>query len=59
MFLHSEEPGDLRLVHGATVNIDNLDTPEFVDFFENVSGYLRPESEGGHIDIFVPLASTG
>ena len=59
MFLHSEVPGELAVVHGATVTLDSLDTPEFVQFFESIANFVLPSSQAGHIDIFVPLASCG
>ena len=46
-------------MHGATVNVDNLDTPEFMQFFENVASCVEPTANGGHIDIFAPIAACG
>ena len=59
MFVHSAVSSELRLVHGATVSLDNLDTSDFVTFFSTLAGCVLPPSSNGHVDIFAPLASCG
>ena len=60
LFTHSETPfDDLRLAHGFTVNVDNLDTPDFMNFFETIANAVLPCTKKGHIDIFAPVASCG
>ena len=44
-FAHSGAPGDFQIVHGATVNIDNLDEPEFVSFFQSISNSVLSPGE--------------
>jgi hypothetical protein len=39
--------------------LDNLDIGEFVEFFQNLANHVLPPEQGGHIDFFVPLASSG
>ena len=59
-FTHSETPyDDLRIVHGSTINVDSLDTPDCVNFFETVGSVVLSGKNGGHIDIFAPVASCG
>lgn len=48
--------GDVRLVRGS---VGNLDTPEFMNFFETMSNSVVPSAKGGHVDMFAPIASTG
>ena len=43
----------------ATVSLDTLDTPEFVEFFETLASSVLPPDQGGHVDLFVPLGSCG
>ena len=47
------------MVHGSTVTIDNLDSPDVLEFFQSIVSHVLPTTENGHVDIFVPLASTG
>lgn len=56
-FCHAVEVGEIRLVHGYTVTLDSLDVPEIREFFEFVSTRIVPVSNGGHVDVFLPLAS--
>jgi hypothetical protein len=49
----------MRLVLGNTVTLDNLDEDVFVEFFETIANHVLPPNEGGHIDLFLPLASCG
>ncbi|XP_041351250.1 epithelial cell-transforming sequence 2 oncogene-like [Gigantopelta aegis] len=58
LFCHSEEPGEVRLVHGCTISLDNFDCPESREFFETVSNHILPTYMGGQFDIFVPLAAS-
>ena len=57
--VHSDIPGEMRLVRGASVTLENFENAEFVDFFTNVSNHVLPCNEKGQVDIFVPLASCG
>ena len=57
MFVHSELPGELRLVHGSTLTLETLEHADFVDFLQAISNFVLPDK--GHVDIFVPLAATG
>ena len=60
MFTSSEVPWELRLVRGSVVSIDNFDrTPELVQFFHVLAGHVLDPADGGHIDLFLPLASCG
>ncbi len=59
MFVHSEHPWELNLVQGATVTLSNLDLGEHINFFETITSHVMSAAEGGHIDIFAPLASCG
>ena len=59
MLTHNSVPGELLLVHEATVTYNTLEIAEFVQFFESMATCVLPESEGGHIDLFSPLASCG
>ena len=49
----------MRLVLGNTITLDNLDEDVHVEFFETISNFVLPPEEGGHIDIFLPLAACG
>jgi len=60
IFVHSKVPWELPLVRSAVVSVDNFtQTPEFVHFFHVLSGHALDPSDGGHIDLFVPLGSCG
>ena len=59
IFAHSEYPWEIRLVHSSTITFDNLDTGEFVEFFQNMANHVLPPTQGGHIDFFIPLSSCG
>ena len=59
MFVHSSVSSQIQLVHGATVFLDNLDTPDFVTFFSTLASCVLPSTRQGHVDIFTPLASCG
>lgn len=59
IFVHQELPGELRLVQGQTVTQDNLSSPEFVEFFETLGSHIAPQKQGGHVDIFTPLGTSG
>ena len=59
-FTHSETPySDLHLVHGSTINVDNLDTPDIMDFMQAIATAVLSSSRGGHVDIFAPVATCG
>ena len=49
----------MRIVHGATVTLDTLDNGEFVNFFTAIGNHVLPAAQGGHVDLFLPLAATG
>jgi hypothetical protein len=49
----------MRLVHGFTADLDDLDNPDVLEFFEFVASHTLPANQGGRIDLFVPLGSNG
>ncbi|XP_046583392.1 LOW QUALITY PROTEIN: epithelial cell-transforming sequence 2 oncogene-like [Haliotis rubra] len=58
LFTHSDEPGNICLVHGCTVNINNYDASESCEFFETVANHILPSNMGGQLDVFAPLAAS-
>ncbi|WAR08896.1 ECT2L-like protein [Mya arenaria] len=58
IFTHNESPGEIRLVHGCNVSIQNLDFPDAREFFEVASGHILPSEMGGQFDMFAPLAAS-
>ena len=59
LFCHSEEPGELRLVRGCTVNIDTVGDKGIWEFFATLASHILPPDMGGQFDVFVPLATSG
>ncbi|KAL4233601.1 epithelial cell transforming sequence 2 oncoprotein-like [Mactra antiquata] len=58
IFTHTELPGEIRLVHGCNITLDDLDYPDSREFFETISSHILPSTMGGQIDIFAPLAAS-
>ena len=53
-------PWRVRLVRSAVISVDNVvETPEFVHFFHVLAGHVLAPADGGHIDLFLPLGSSG
>ncbi|KAM4694274.1 epithelial cell-transforming sequence 2 oncogene-like [Discoglossus pictus] len=52
------EPQQLHLLQGCKITSQNLLRPEIRDFWEKLGSCVMSEKDGGHIDFFVPLAST-
>ncbi|XP_044531381.1 epithelial cell-transforming sequence 2 oncogene-like [Gracilinanus agilis] len=50
---------EINLLQGYTIGIENVLTPEVRDFWEKLGSCVATEEEGGHIDIFIPLAASG
>lgn len=60
IFTHNVVPWELSLVRHSNVSMDNIEqNPELLNFFTVLSGHVRPISERGQIDIFVPVNSCG
>ena len=62
LFCHSDEPGELKLAHGCSVNLVSLADPEDDqprNFFEALANHILPVEMDGQFDIFVPLAASG
>ena len=60
IFVQSDVPWELRLVRDTVVSIDNFaETPEFVRFFHVLAGHVLDPTDGGHVDLFLPLGSCG
>ncbi|XP_059504812.1 epithelial cell-transforming sequence 2 oncogene-like isoform X1 [Stegostoma tigrinum] len=49
---------EIDLVRGCKISSKNLPKAEVRGFWENLSGCVLPQEEGGRIDIFVPLAAS-
>ncbi|XP_076999425.1 epithelial cell-transforming sequence 2 oncogene-like [Tamandua tetradactyla] len=53
--------GDSRAIHllqGYKIGIKNLLRPEVRDFWEKLGSSVATAEEGGHVDLFVPLAAS-
>ncbi|XP_006885063.1 PREDICTED: epithelial cell-transforming sequence 2 oncogene-like [Elephantulus edwardii] len=48
----------INLLQGSKIGIENLLQPEVRDFWEKLGSYVATEDEGGHVDLFVPLAAS-
>ena len=62
LFCHNDEPGELKLAHGCSVNLVSLADPDDDqprNFFEALANHILPVEMGGQFDIFVPLAASG
>ncbi|ELU09648.1 hypothetical protein CAPTEDRAFT_119101, partial [Capitella teleta] len=57
LFTHSNLPWELCLVDKSVVTADNMDHPEFLEFFKIFCTSVRPIADKGHVDIFAPLGS--
>lgn len=44
---------------GLTVNENTVLNPKVREFWEKISGLIIPQTEGGCLDIFLPLAASG
>ncbi|KAM6185467.1 epithelial cell-transforming sequence 2 oncogene-like isoform 2-T2 [Rhynchocyon petersi] len=48
----------INLLQGYRISIQNLLHPEVRDFWEKLGSCVATEEEGGHVDLFVPLAAS-
>ncbi|XP_053568104.1 epithelial cell-transforming sequence 2 oncogene-like [Bombina bombina] len=48
----------INLLQGCSINSQNVLTPEIRNFWEKLGSCVISEKEGGHIDLFAPLAAT-
>uniref|UniRef100_A0A8C4R708 Coiled-coil domain containing 28A n=1 Tax=Eptatretus burgeri TaxID=7764 RepID=A0A8C4R708_EPTBU len=53
------DAGEIRLLSCKETHAKNLQVPEVRDFWERLSGCLCLGEDGGHLDIFHPLKSSG
>uniref|UniRef100_A0A8C8REB5 Epithelial cell transforming 2 like n=1 Tax=Pelusios castaneus TaxID=367368 RepID=A0A8C8REB5_9SAUR len=49
---------EINLLQGCRISIENILNPEVREFWETLGGWVMSPEEGGHLDIFVPLASS-
>ncbi|XP_007944499.1 epithelial cell-transforming sequence 2 oncogene-like [Orycteropus afer afer] len=49
---------EINLLQGYKIGIKNLLQPEVRDFWEKLGSCVATEEEGGHVDLFVPLAAS-
>ena len=59
LFGHQELPGEMRLVHGQTLDLQNLANPEITEFVIHVTERTMTSEKGGHVDLFAPFGSCG
>ncbi|XP_078413664.1 epithelial cell-transforming sequence 2 oncogene-like [Cetorhinus maximus] len=52
------DPTEINMVQGCKISSKNLPEAKIRRFWENLSGCVLPQEDGGHIDIFVPLAGS-
>ncbi|KAM7172524.1 epithelial cell-transforming sequence 2 oncogene-like isoform 2-T2 [Macrochelys suwanniensis] len=48
---------EINLLQGCRISIENILSPEVREFWEKLGCVMSPE-DGGHVDIFVPLAAS-
>ncbi|XP_074165804.1 epithelial cell-transforming sequence 2 oncogene-like isoform X2 [Sminthopsis crassicaudata] len=48
----------INLIQGYTISVENVLTPEVRDFWEKLGSCVATQEEGGHVDIFIPLAAS-
>ncbi|XP_051853813.1 epithelial cell-transforming sequence 2 oncogene-like isoform X1 [Antechinus flavipes] len=48
----------INLIQGYTIGVENVLTPEIRDFWEKLGSCVATQEEGGHVDIFIPLAAS-
>ncbi|XP_043860733.1 epithelial cell-transforming sequence 2 oncogene-like [Dromiciops gliroides] len=49
---------EINLLQGYTIGVENVLTPKVRDFWEKLGSCVATQEEGGHVDIFVPLAAS-
>ncbi|KAG8444414.1 hypothetical protein GDO86_009556 [Hymenochirus boettgeri] len=49
---------NIHLLQSCQINMQNILSPEIRDFWEKLGSCVVPRKEGGHIDVFVPLAAS-
>ncbi|XP_074043795.1 epithelial cell-transforming sequence 2 oncogene-like isoform X2 [Macrotis lagotis] len=49
---------EINLLQGYSIGVENLLTPEVREFWEKLGSCVATQEEGGHVDIFVPLAAS-
>ncbi|XP_072369716.1 epithelial cell-transforming sequence 2 oncogene-like [Scyliorhinus torazame] len=52
------DPTEIDMVQGCKISSKNLPEAKVRRFWENLSGCVLSQDDGGHIDIFVPLAAS-
>ncbi|XP_036398027.1 epithelial cell-transforming sequence 2 oncogene-like [Megalops cyprinoides] len=52
------DAGELSLTQGCRVTEESLLSPDVREFWEKLSGWVVPRTEGGRLDIFAPLAAS-
>uniref|UniRef100_UPI00398E368E epithelial cell-transforming sequence 2 oncogene-like n=1 Tax=Pristiophorus japonicus TaxID=55135 RepID=UPI00398E368E len=52
------DSSEVDLVQGCKISSRNLPEAKIRGFWENLGGCALPQEDGGHIDIFVPLAAS-
>lgn len=59
LFCHEEKPGEINLVEGCQINAQNFHSnPSIKQFFLSLSSCIVTAEQGGHFDIFTPLAAS-
>ena len=54
-----EGSDEIQLVGSMATSTTSLEKPELKHFWEKLCGNILPGAEGGHLDLFVPLAASG
>uniref|UniRef100_A0A7M4DYU1 Epithelial cell transforming 2 like n=1 Tax=Crocodylus porosus TaxID=8502 RepID=A0A7M4DYU1_CROPO len=49
---------EISLLQGCRISIENILSSEIREFWEKLGGCVTSPEEGGHVDIFVPLAAS-
>ncbi|XP_075056767.1 epithelial cell-transforming sequence 2 oncogene-like [Mixophyes fleayi] len=49
---------EIHLLQGFKINAQNVLSPDIREFWEKLGSCVVPEKDGGHIDLFVPLAAS-
>ncbi|XP_062379515.1 epithelial cell-transforming sequence 2 oncogene-like [Sardina pilchardus] len=48
----------INIIQGLTVSESTVLNPKVREFWEKISGWIIPQTEGGSLDIFLPLAAS-
>ncbi|XP_076155795.1 epithelial cell-transforming sequence 2 oncogene-like [Alosa pseudoharengus] len=49
---------EIHIIQGLTVSESTVLNPKVREFWEKISGWIIPQTEGGSLDIFLPLAAS-